>query len=142
MGRSRPERGRVEVLFRAQVVHAAINARTSASMVEHQNRRWMKSKVRVIPGWQVSLEEWAQTSTLDRTASGTNKRFGGRGLAAVSARGVPRTECECGDLTSGGQDGFGISTGVLGGVQAGQGNRLNVLGPGTVGEGEIETTKE
>jgi hypothetical protein len=102
----------------------------------------MKSKVRAIPGWQVSLEEWTLTSTLDRTASGTNKRFGGRGLAAVSARGVPRTECECGDLTSGGQDGFGISTGVLGGVQAGQGNRLNVLGPGTVGEGEIETTKE
>ena len=37
----------------------------------------MKSNVRLIPGWQVSLEEWAQTSTLDRTASGTNNRLGG-----------------------------------------------------------------
>ncbi|XP_030211538.1 protein mono-ADP-ribosyltransferase PARP12-like [Gadus morhua] len=64
----------------------------------------MKSKVWAIPGWQVSLEEWSPTSTLDRTASGTNKRFGGRnwGLAAVSERGVPRIECECGDLTNGG----------------------------------------
>ena len=32
-GRSRPERGRVEVLFRAQVAHAAIKERTSASIV-------------------------------------------------------------------------------------------------------------
>ena len=56
-GRSRPEWGRVEVLFRAQVAHAAIKERTSASIVDHQNRQRMKSNVRVIPGWQVSLEE-------------------------------------------------------------------------------------
>ena len=76
-GRRRPERGRIEVLFWAQVAHGAIKERTSASIVDHQNRRRMKSNVRVIPGWQVSLEEWAQTSTLDRTAPGTNKRLGG-----------------------------------------------------------------
>ena len=34
-GRSKPERGWVEVLFRAQVAHAEINAWTSLSMVDH-----------------------------------------------------------------------------------------------------------
>ena len=52
---------------------------TSASIVDHQNRRRMKSNMRVIPGWQVSLEEWAQTSTLDCTASGTKKTVGETG---------------------------------------------------------------
>ena len=56
-GSSRPERGRVEVLFRAQVAHATIKERTSASIVDHQNRRRMKYNVWVIPGWQVSLEK-------------------------------------------------------------------------------------
>ena len=56
-GHSRPERGRVEVLFRAQIAHTAIKERMSASIVDHQNPRRMKSNVRVIPGWQVSLEE-------------------------------------------------------------------------------------
>ena len=56
-GRSRLERGWVEVLFRAQVAHATIKEWTSASIVDHQNRRRMQSNVRVIPGWQVSLEE-------------------------------------------------------------------------------------
>ena len=49
---------------------------------------------------------------------------------------------ECGDQTSGWQDGFGTCAGVLGGVQAGQGIRLNVLGAGTIGEGEVKPTKE
>ena len=62
-GRRSPERGRVEVLFRAQTVQAEINERTSASMVGHQNRRRRKSRVRVIPGWQVSREECAQINT-------------------------------------------------------------------------------
>ena len=83
-GHSRPEQGRVEVLFRAQDAHTAIKELTSASIVDHQNRQRMKSNMRVIPGWQVSLEEWAQTSTLDRTASGKNKRLGGP---------VPRSGC-------------------------------------------------
>ena len=41
---------------------------------------------------------------------------------------------ERGDPTSGRQDGRGLSTRVLGGVQAGQGIRLAVLGTGTVGQ--------
>ena len=49
---------------------------------------------------------------------------------------------ECGDHTSRRQDGFGTCTGVLGGVQAGQGIRLNVPGAGTIGEGEVKPTKE
>ena len=49
---------------------------------------------------------------------------------------------ECGVQTSGGQDVFGLSTGVFGGVQAGQGIRLTILVTGTVGEGEIESPNE
>ena len=49
---------------------------------------------------------------------------------------------ECGDQTSRWQDGFETCTRVLGGVQVGQGIRLNVLGAGTIGEGEIKPTKE
>ena len=49
---------------------------------------------------------------------------------------------ESGDKTSRRQDVFGTCTGVLGGVQAGQGIRLDVLGAGTKGEGEVKLTKE
>ena len=46
------------------------------------------------------------------------------------------------DQASGGQDVLGVGTAILGGVQAGQGIRLPILGTGTVGEGEIESPKE
>ena len=107
-------------LIPAQVAHAAIKERTSASIVDHQNCRRMKSNVRVIH-WQVNLEEWAQTSTLDCTASGTNKRLGDqyRGLVADSAPGVPRTPPPC---ESRRQDVFGTCPGVLGGSTGGTGH--------------------
>ncbi|XP_056449931.1 uncharacterized protein LOC130385452 [Gadus chalcogrammus] len=96
----------------------------AASMVDNQNRRPRKSKVRVIPGWQVSREECAKASTLDRAESGLNNRLGGPVKESSCCPCARRTA----DSTS--QVRVAIRQ-VLGGVQARQGIRLDVLGAGT-----------
>ena len=50
--------------------------------------------------------------------------------------------CESGDNTGRWQDVLGTCTGFLGGIQAGQGIRLDVLGAGTVGEREVKSSKD
>ena len=107
-GRRRPERGRVEVLFRSQVAHAAIKERTSASIVDHQ--KLPVDEVQCAGDPWVSLEEWVQTSTLDRTASGTNKWLGGPvpgfGCCLCARRTADSTSQVSGDKTSRRQDVF------------------------------------
>ena len=146
-GRSRPERGRVEVLFRAQVAHAAIKERTSCvhsgppESPADEVQRAGDSRVAGEPGgmspgqYPGPYSVWNE-QTDEETGTGVwllplRKVYSGLNLPG-----------EYGDQTSGWQDGFGVCTGVLGGVQAGQGIRLNILGAGTIGEGEIKTTEE
>ncbi len=43
---------------------------TSSLMEGHQNRRWRKSRVRAIPGWQVRGESWSHCRTRARTDRG------------------------------------------------------------------------
>ena len=140
-GRSRPERRWVEVLFRVQVAHAAIKEQTSdqSESPADEVQRAGDSRVAAEPGG-MSPDQYPGPDSVrnEQTVGGT-----GTGVwllplrRAYSGLNLPG---ECGDQTSEWQDGFGVCTGVLGGVQVGQGIGLNVLGARTIGEGEVKTT--
>ena len=49
-GRSRPDVGLMEVLFRAQTEQAEMNSRASLTMVGHHNHCCSKATVRFMPG--------------------------------------------------------------------------------------------
>lgn len=47
----------------------------SRAMEGYQNRCWRNCNERLLPGWQVNLEAWAQCRTSERISSGDEQLF-------------------------------------------------------------------
>lgn len=102
----------------------ATNSCVSFSMGGHQKRRRKNDRVRVEPGWQVSLDEWPHCSTYERTQAGTKRVWGGPPPGS-------------GNLVSGPSSSSGSIP-----ENSGQGVGLDVTGPQSLGEGEVIPLKE
>lgn len=63
------------VLFQAQTVQAATYSVTAFFVAGHQNCCLMMYMDLMTAGWHVSMDVWAQWTTLERNDTGTNKQL-------------------------------------------------------------------